>query len=87
MAEGGVAAAAAASEEFLEEASEVSFHRRIVLVCHFVGDADICFCMPDQTEGVAYSVSGEGVLCSWRRTLSEAEAEAKRGVGAKCEEV
>ena len=30
---------------------------------------------------------GGGVLCQWRRTLSVAVAETKRGVGANCVEV
>ena len=50
----------------------------IGLVWRSGGDAVICFRMPDQTKGASSSVVGGGVICWWRRTLSVAEAEAKR---------
>ena len=62
-------------------------HFHIGLVQRSGGDAVICFRMPARTEGTAYSVVGGGVLCRWRHTLSGAEAEAKREVGADYEEV
>ena len=43
---------------------------------HYIGlirqsedDAVILFCMPDQTEGVAYFVSGSALYCLWWRRL------------------
>ena len=62
-------------------------HHHIGLVWQSGGNTVICFRMTAQTEGMAYSVVGGGVICRWRRTLSVLEAEAKRGVGTNCEEV
>ena len=47
----------------------------------------ICFCMPVGTKGMDYSVVGGGVLYWWRCTLSVAEVESKREVGANHEGV
>ena len=65
----------------------VRHHIHIVLFWKSGGDAVICFCMLAQNKGTAYFAVGGGVLCRWQRTLSVAELEAKREVGANCEEV
>ena len=69
----------------MEEASEVRRHRCIVLVRRLGVDAVICFLMPSQTEGTAYSVGDGGILFWWCNTMEVAEAEEKREVGANCE--
>ena len=61
--EGEVSAEAAASEEVLEEVPEVRRHCLIGLVRLLGGNAVICFCMPAQIEGTAYSVGGGSILC------------------------
>ena len=66
---------------------QVNHHHHIIIVWRSGEDVVICFHMPAQTEGTAYSVVGGGVICQWRRTLSVAEEEAKREVGAKYDKV
>ena len=62
-------------------------HRHIGLVQWSGGNEVICFRMPAQTEGTAYSVVGGDVLCKCWCTLSVEELEKKREVGANGEEV
>ena len=65
----------------------VRHHFHIGLIRRLVGDVVIYFRMPNRTKGTAYSVVGGSVLCQWRHTLLVVEEEAKREVGANCEEV
>ena len=62
-------------------------HHRIGVVLRSGGDTVICFFMPAQTKGTAYSGVGGGVLCWWRHNLLVAEADSKKEVGANFEEV
>ena len=57
----------------------ICFHHHISLVRRSGGDAVICFRMPAQTKGTAYSGVGGGVLCWWRHNLLVAEADSKKG--------